>query len=134
MAGLEWSDALSVGVEEIDEDHKKLVGMLNDLDAAVTAGHGTEVVGDILENLFSYTAWHFRHEERLMQTYGDPKFLDHKAEHEHLIASTEQFQAQYADGKLDVAADLLPFLKQWLTTHILGTDKATGMFLAGEME
>jgi hemerythrin-like metal-binding protein len=133
MSTLEWSDALSVGVAEIDDDHKKLVAMVNDLQSASEAGQATEVVGDILEGLLDYTAWHFRHEERLMQTYGDPTYIDHKALHEKLLQSTEGLHEKFMSGDLDVSKDLLPFLKDWLFNHIQGTDKTTGTYLASEM-
>jgi len=129
MVLVEWSDTLSVGLEEIDADHKKLIGIVNDLHDAATSGESPDVIGQILEDLLSYTAWHFRHEERLMQTYGDPGFGDHKAVHEELIAATEGIYQQHLDGALDPVNQLLPFLKEWLTNHILEVDKKTGAFL-----
>ena len=132
MALLEWNDALSVGFAEIDGDHKKLIGMVNDLNDAISAGHAADVIGEVLEDLIDYTAWHFRHEERLMQTYGYPEYLAHKAEHEELVEAATTLQAKFANGDPDVASSLMPFLKDWLTNHILGTDKKTGQFLAEE--
>lgn len=132
MALLEWSEALSVGFEEIDDDHKKLIGMVNELNDAVAAGRAADVVGEVLEDLISYTAWHFRHEERLMQTHGYPGYSAHKAQHEELVDAATALQAKFVNGDPDVASTLLPFLKDWLTNHILGTDRKTGQFLAAE--
>lgn len=132
MALLEWSEALSVGFEEIDDDHKKLIGIVNELNDAVAGGRAANVVGEVLEDLISYTAWHFRHEERLMQTYGYPEYLAHKTEHEDLVDAATGLQAKFVNGEPDVASTLLPFLKDWLTNHILGTDRKTGQFLAAE--
>jgi len=130
MAILEWSEALSVGFEEIDRDHRKLIDMLNDLDDAVASDRATDVVDRILDDLISYTAWHFRHEERLMQSYGDPAFFDHKTEHEKLVDTALALQTRFRDGEQRIPESLLAFLKDWLSGHILGTDKKTGRFLA----
>ncbi len=54
MALMEWTDKLSVGVAALDEDHKKLVGMVNELYDAMLAGHGKEKLGRILDGLVQY--------------------------------------------------------------------------------
>ena len=63
---LVWSDILSVGVDEIDDDHRKLVSLFNILGHSVTEGDAPEYVEAVLKELISCTAWHFNHEERLM--------------------------------------------------------------------
>ena len=130
MAILEWSDSLSVGFEEIDDDHKNLLKLVNQLDDVVNKGKEGEVIGGILDELLNYTAWHFRHEERLMQTYGDPEFFNHKNEHEKLTQIAAEQKEHFLAGDLDVENTLLPLLKNWLTKHILETDMKTGKFLA----
>ncbi len=130
MSLLEWSDALSVGFEEMDEDHKKLVEMVNTLNDAVDRGERGEVIEDILEELASYTQWHFRHEERLMQEFEYEGLFEHKKEHEDLTAQAVELIEKFQKGDVAVPGMLLPFLKDWLTNHILGTDKKTGAFLA----
>lgn len=130
MSLIEWSDALSVGFEEMDEDHKKLVGIVNVLNDAVVGDNEREVVTDALEELLDYTSWHFRHEERLMQQYEYPEMFEHKQEHEKLVGQAVELFEQYQAGDDSVPEALLAFLKGWLTTHILGTDKKTGEFLA----
>ncbi len=134
MPFFEWSDALSVGFDEIDTDHKKLVDMINKLDDAVSTGQELAVIGGILDELISYTSWHFRHEERLMQTYGYPGLLDHKRKHDDLTEQALAMQKDFQDGDANVPANLPPFLKTWLTDHILGTDRKTAQFLAELME
>lgn len=132
MPLLEWSDTLSVGFAEMDEDHKKLVEMVNHLNDVVERGESGEVVEDILEELVSYTQWHFRHEERLMQEYEYQGLFNHKKEHEDLTAQAVELFEKYQSGDSEVPRMMLPFLKGWLTEHILGTDKKTGAFLAAQ--
>jgi len=130
MALIEWDDKLSVGYLEIDEDHKHLIGIVNKLDEAIKGDQGQGTIEDIFEELLSYTVWHFRHEERLMQTYGDPTFFEHKQEHDNLTEAALAKQKAFQEGDANVVNELMPFLTAWLTEHILGTDTKTGHFLA----
>ena len=66
MKDLVWSDILSVGVEEIDEDHRKLIHIFNILNHAVADKESPEYLAATLEELINCTVWHFSHEERLM--------------------------------------------------------------------
>ena len=63
MSLLTWNPAMSVGVRLLDEDHKKLIAMINQLHDGMLAGHSNDVVGDVLRRLVSYTVEHFRREE-----------------------------------------------------------------------
>ncbi|PIV72015.1 MAG: hemerythrin, partial [Rhodocyclales bacterium CG17_big_fil_post_rev_8_21_14_2_50_68_7] len=70
MKELAWSDILSVSVEEIDEDHRKLLHIFNILNHAVADRESAEYVAAVLDELINCTVWHFSHEERLMLKYG----------------------------------------------------------------
>jgi len=67
MPLMEWNERLSVGVASIDAEHKRLVGMLNELYDAMQARHSQEALGKVLDGLINYTASHFKHEEPLCQ-------------------------------------------------------------------
>ena len=70
MAFIDWTDALSVGFTEIDKDHQKLVGILNNFNDAIEQNQDKKDLEELFEELIEYTSWHFRHEERLMQQHG----------------------------------------------------------------
>ena len=131
MPFIQFNDSLRVGFEEIDNDHKQLIEIINMLDDAISAGNEQNVVSEILNELISYTLWHFRHEERLMQTHGDPTLFDHKKEHDNLVKEVSERQKAFLEGEPGIATKLMPFLKNWLIKHILVTDKKTAKFLAG---
>ncbi len=63
MAFIAWTDELSVDIGEIDEQHKKLINMINDLSYAMSKGKGRDVIEAILVGLRDYTVEHFAHEE-----------------------------------------------------------------------
>ena len=130
MAYMEWSDALSCGFEEIDNDHRRLLELFNDLHASVEDELDVDHIGGIFEELLGYTSWHFRHEERLMQQYEYPDYFAHKEIHDELTGQAKGLYEEFAAGDASVPGKLLPFLKDWLTQHIMVTDKKTGQFIA----
>lgn len=132
MAFMDWSDNLSVNIKEIDEQHKKLLGMLNELHEAMKVGRGKEVTEKTLSGLIAYVGTHFTNEEYLMEKHSYPGLLAHKGEHAKLTQQAKDVHQQFQQGKTVVNVDLLNFLKSWLQNHILGTDKKYGPFLNGK--
>lgn len=127
---MEWNDRLSVGVEMIDGDHKKLVGMVNELHDAIRAARGKEVLGTVLDGLVSYTKTHFGHEEVEMAKFKYPAAAAHLKEHQALTKQVLEVQAKYKAGNHAVLTmEVMAFLRDWLLKHIQGTDKALGAFL-----
>jgi len=129
MALMTWSNDLSVNVTQIDEQHKKLVGMLNDLHDAMKQGKGSDTSGKVLSGLVEYVASHFATEEKLMKEHAYPEYLKHKLEHDSLTKQALDLQKQFHEGKPVLTVELMKFLKDWLSNHILGTDKKYGPYL-----
>lgn len=132
MALMSWSDKLSVNIREIDEQHKRLVGMVNELHDAMSSGKGKEAMGAILTGLVQYVASHFATEERHMKAHSYPGYLAHKAEHDKLTKKALELQQQFQEGKPVLTVALMGFLKDWLSSHILGTDMKYGPYLNGK--
>jgi len=128
-----WSDVLSVEVDEIDEDHHKLVDIFNTLNHAVKEGESPEYLAAVLEELINCTVWHFSHEERLMLKYGYDEMDDHKAIHQELIKSAKALQHKILEEGNTVPDEAIEFLERWLTEHILSTDMRLGAFLSRVM-
>lgn len=133
MKDLVWGKILSVGVDEIDEDHRKLMNIFNILNHAVIKGESPEYLVATLEELVNCTIWHFSHEERLMLKYGYPEIEEHKAEHRELIESAMELQQTVLQSDKPVAEEHIEFLERWLTEHILTTDGRLGSFLSQVM-
>jgi hemerythrin len=125
-----WSDILSVEVDEIDEDHRKLVNIFNILNHAVTERESREYLAAVLEELINCTVWHFSHEERLMLKHGYPEMEAHKVEHQELIKSARELQQELLQANKPVADEEIVFLERWLTEHILTFDMRLGTYLA----
>jgi len=132
MALITWSDSLSVKVKQFDDQHKKLVDMVNQLFDAMKSGKGNQVMGDILKQLIAYTQTHFAAEERLMKQYGYPDFEAHKKEHNALVIQVLDLQKQFQEGKAVLTQHVMTFLRDWLSKHIQGDDKKYGVFFNGK--
>jgi hemerythrin-like metal-binding protein len=128
-----WSDILSIGIDEIDEDHRKLVTTYNLLNHAVMEGESPEYLTAVLEELINCTVWHFSHEERLMLKYGYGEIDQHRADHRELIQSARELQQEVLQSDKSVAGEHLEFLERWLTQHILTSDMRLGSYLCEAM-
>ncbi len=133
MKDMVWSRVLSVGVDEIDEDHRKLVGIFNTLNHSVVARESQEYLAAVLEELINCTVWHFSHEERLMLKYRYAEAVEHKAEHRELIQSARDLQQKILQAGGPVTDEHIVFLERWLTEHILTADMRLGSFLSQAM-
>jgi hemerythrin len=129
MAMLAWNDHLSVNIREIDDQHKKLVDMVNNLHDAMKGGKADSVIFKIVDEMKRYAATHFATEEKHMKAQAYPAFATHKAEHDKFVAKVVQVEADCKSGKCAMSMDILNFLSNWLVTHIKGTDKKYGPFL-----
>lgn len=131
MKELTWDDSLSVQVDEIDEDHRRLIELFNILSRAVSEGESAAYLNALMEELLSCTLWHFRHEERLMLKHDYSGLDAHRQEHNELIDSARALQAKMHAAQQTVTADDVEFLERWLSGHILGADMEMGSYIGG---
>lgn len=118
-----WSDILSVGIKEIDAEHKELVRITNHLCDAISADHGQEALGKTLTDLVAYTQSHFAHEERLFAKTNYPDAEAHKKEHEMLTRQVIDIQRRFnEEATAALSLEVMGFLREWLITHIQGSD------------
>lgn len=123
---LVWNDKLSVGIQPVDDDHKVLIGLLNELSEP---NLGTNEVEAIIGNLIDYTLYHFRREEGVMEACGYPHLDDHRRVHRHLATKVGQFAEKWRDsGDAEVVQELLEFLRTWLVDHIMQDDAEIGPY------
>ena len=126
---ISWTDDLSVGVGIIDEQHKGLVDLINELNAAMRQRRSDSVLVGVLERLKQYTVKHFATEEEFFDKFGYPDSAAHKKAHHELVQKVLDFEAELKSGRAKVTMEIMRFLKDWLVGHIMGTDKRYGPFL-----
>lgn len=128
MAFISWNENLSVDVKMFDEQHKQLIGLINNLHDAMSQGKGAAALGTVLNELIDYTKTHFADEEKIMKQYNYPSYGLHVIEHRNLTDKVVELQNKYNHGNMVLSMDVMQFLKDWLTHHILETDKKYGVF------
>jgi len=129
MAIIEWSDDLSVGLDSVDYQHRRLVEMINELDEAVSVGSDEEMLRDIIKRLYDYTDYHFTTEEEIMRAAGTPlreHYLRHKAQHEEFTGKIRPLADVSPLDATTLNDELFDYLIRWLVDHIMRTDKEMG--------
>lgn len=123
MAFVDWRSEYSVGHAEIDQQHRKLVDIINSLHDSMKLGGKPEDLKRILNDLVNYTRFHFSHEEKLMERAGYADLANHKRVHRSMVEQVENFRREVESSRTGFSIKLMGFLKNWLTDHILGTDQ-----------
>jgi hemerythrin len=113
----------------MDDQHKGLIAILNDLHDAMKKAQAQTVTGPLLRKLADYTRRHFASEEAMMTVAGYAELAAHRVKHRDLIKKVEEFVARFERGDIMLSVDLFNFLRDWLATHIMKEDKGYGPWL-----
>ena len=128
MPLFEWNAEYSVGVKEFDEQHKVLISLVNGLSDAMKAGKARETLGVLFDRLVDYAVTHFRDEEAMMQKYGYPEYVSHKAEHTKLVIQVLEYKEKFKKDSIGLSVEILTFLSSWIQNHIKILDKKYGIY------
>ena len=129
MAYFVWSGEYSVGIKKLDDEHKTLIGYLNDLYDAMKRGEGKDTLNEVFNGLLQYTRSHFTSEEALMRLHQFPDYPAHKQKHDKMAEHVKNLKGQFDRGEIGSPIQITNFLKDWLSKHIKGTDREYGPFL-----
>lgn len=122
MAYLQWTENLSVGISRMDDHHKKLVDLINQVFDAMS-GDAASTVDSVLADLLDYTRYHFAEEEKLLTACSYPDLEAHQAVHRSMVKEVlDMRQRHLADPASVTASETLDFLSKWLMRHIIGKD------------
>lgn len=132
MAIVLWNQDMSVGIDHLDDHHRRLIELLNQLGAAVSAGNSRDVTGLVLGELIRYVYYHFGEEERLMEAAGYDDLAAHRQSHRIMAEHVRGLESAYdRDPSAVVAAELHGFLSDWLVHHIRSEDSRYVPCLSG---
>jgi len=123
MALFEWKDSFSVGIDSIDEDHRGLINIINELFDAISHGMAKERIFSDLAKLIDYTKTHFKREETFFEKTNYPLLEEHKQQHDAFIKKINDLQNDFEKGNQTISVELLKFLTDWLVNHILSSDR-----------
>jgi len=130
LALFKWTDDFSVGIQEIDEQHKMLFELINRLFLAALKREDHARTLEILDTLVDYTKTHFALEERLLDAAGFPGLAEHQQEHLKFVEKMHSMVQKFLVEERTITFELINFLKRWLKEHILETDMAYAAALA----
>lgn len=117
-----WTDKLLVNIPSMDQDHRRLVELINSLYNSMNRGEGRDGLGSILKELVNYTVTHFKREEDLLVKANFPDVAAHKVLHNRFVEQVLAFQKEYSEGDVQIDMKLLKLLREWLVDHILVVD------------
>ena len=122
MAHIQWKDRYNINYKDIDNQHKELLGILNEL-IDLAGGRGdAAIVAGIFQRLCDYVRRHFSMEERYMQACGYPRLVDHQHLHGTFVQKLLDLNDAYNPEDPHLLVETLEFLKHWYLDHILKTD------------
>jgi hemerythrin-like metal-binding protein len=127
-----WDDKFSVGISEIDRQHKALMDMANELKYELDGKRSIKTARQILKGLIDYTATHFSYEEQLMDQTDYAEVEQHMALHKRLVEDVLRYNERIVQGDESVLGELMAFIQKWLIEHIQKTDKKLGAHLQNE--
>lgn len=120
---IEWNENMSVGIDEFDGHHRRIVDLINRLEDSLGTEKARKVTEDALAELSNYCLYHFFAEENAMERCNFPECMEHTFEHLTFTEKIFQLMEDVQVKRKDVSMDLLGFLWNWLKHHILVTDK-----------
>lgn len=118
-----WSDAYNLGVAEIDSQHKKMIGIINHLYSVMQAATEKEEMNTILQELIDYANYHFATEEKHFEEFHYEDAVEHIKAHDMYREKISKFAEEYYNNAIMLPFEMMDFLGEWWTRHILGVDR-----------
>lgn len=122
MEKIVWDEGFSVGVSEMDRQHRRIIDLINSLIEKQDIEVDSEIISDILAKMLEYAHEHFRREEQYMLESGYPDYSRQREEHNEFRKRTPSFSIDVIRGKATIPKDILIYLKEWWVNHILNAD------------
>jgi len=122
---IQWSKEMETGVEKIDKQHQTLVAMINRLQSAIDSKLELTGISLIFGQLASYTKYHFKAEELILEKMHDPHIVAHRQIHMKFVNILREYEKSFRSGDATVVPKLLSYLEVWLVDHIVKEDKVS---------
>lgn len=123
MAPIDWSSEYSVGVEELDGQHRRWIEIMNELETALDSDLASQATSKALQAMIEYTQEHFSREEELMRRTEFPEFESHKALHDGFVAQCQSLHCALKRANSATAKILFGQARRWFMEHIQVVDK-----------
>jgi hemerythrin len=128
MPFLLWDKSFELGVGEFDDHHKHLLALLNNTYDHFLNRSNDEVTEAVIDKLIDYATYHFSAEEYWMELHGYKGLILHREEHNKFTRRVREIQRDFYNGRTQLTLEIMSFLANWLTSHILTVDGDYGKF------
>lgn len=134
MHSIAWDDGLHLGIPHMDDEHRTMVQLMNQLTTHMRATSPNEkAIVTMARDVGLFTARHFLHEEHSMAAHHYPGYGAHKDEHDRLLVQLDSVADRLdRDGMAAIDDGLVEFLHHWVVNHIVHQDRAYATFLTQE--
>ena len=129
MAIVQWSAQLEIGIKPIDDQHRCLIDIINELHLAIEFNKEHEAILPIIDRLHDYAETHFKDEEALLEKHRFPGMKDHVQEHRDFIVSLNELKSTYRSCSETLTINVRNFILGWLFHHIRMSDMEYKHFL-----
>ncbi len=129
MPLIQCNETMQVGVRQFDDEHGRLVEIINRFHAAVKDGEGCAVLKGTFEELANFAQTHFSNEEAILALHEYPELEEHRTIHKELIDQLGRLDTKAVCDSTALQYELLQFLMDWLMNHTSDVDKKYGPFL-----
>ena len=119
----QWKDTYNTGITLMDQQHQRLVDLINQLFHCMKDGGDRMMVGEIIDELVNYTITHFRAEEEMLKKHDYPDLEAHQVIHKNFVDKIASFAERLREGERMPPTDIFNFLKDWLVSHIEKQDR-----------
>jgi len=118
---MQWKPEYETGIDEIDDQHRTLIQLVTEFEAAVNANADWNTLFPLITRAKEYTKFHFAVEESLMQICDYPRAAAHRAEHRFILERVASLKSGVLRKQL--MDDLVPQFRSWLLGHFLDSDR-----------
>ena len=129
---INWNDSYSVGNAEMDEQHKKLIEIINKLFKSFKEGNAQDILSEILNEMIDYSNYHLNSEEKLLFKHDYPEKDNHEAIHQEFRDKIDELKLIIQKKDEGAHYKLIEYLKNWWTNHILIEDMKYSDFFANK--
>lgn len=129
MVLIKWKDEFSVGIPDVDHEHRELITLINELHAVLSGGESDYTVMDFLGEILAHVSAHFALEEKIMRERNYDQFAEHKADHELLLDELRDLMDDYEESASFSDAEFADAVGSWFSEHFRTKDARLHKYL-----
>ena len=124
-----WNETFRVGIDILDEQHKKLIEYVNLFYDNLYAQKCPDILIPMLSNLYDYTYYHFKIEEKILLQNNHPNIVEHTNDHNTILSTLDSYRCKLSTGSLKLSIEMINYFKNTFILHIITSDKSHTEYL-----